>query len=281
MEIDDIVRKALEEDLGEGDHTSLATIPGESRGTANLVIREAGILAGIPVAETVFRQVDPSLFVEILIRDGSEVKPGNVAFTVTGSIRSILASERLVLNFMQRLSGIATMTHAMTEEIKGFKAVILDTRKTTPLMRELEKYAVRVGGGMNHRMGLYDMMMIKDNHVDYSGGTVQAINAVQDYLQKTGKKLKVEIEVRNFDELSQVLNHGHVDRIMLDNFTPMDLASAVNIIGGRYETEASGGITIQNVREYAATGVDFISVGALTHHIKGLDMSLKAKKLQP
>ena len=182
---------------------------------------------------------------------------------------------------MQRLSGIATMTHAMTEEIKGFKAVILDTRKTTPLMRELEKYAVRVGGGMNHRMGLYDMMMIKDNHVDYSGGTVQAINAVQDYLQKTGKKLKVEIEVRNFDELSQVLNHGHVDRIMLDNFSPSDLESAVNIIGGRYETEASGGITLQNVREYAATGVDFISVGALTHHIKGLDMSLKAKKLQP
>jgi len=281
MEIDDIVRKALEEDLGEGDHTSLATIPGESRGTANLFIREAGILAGIPVAETVFRQVDPSLFVEILIRDGSEVKPGNISFTVTGSIRSILASERLVLNFMQRLSGIATMTHAMTEEIKGFKAVILDTRKTTPLMRELEKYAVRVGGGMNHRMGLYDMMMIKDNHVDYSGGTVQAINAVQDYLQKTGRKLKVEIEVRNFDELSQVLNHGHVDRIMLDNFSPSDLESAVNIIGGRYETEASGGITLQNVREYAATGVDFISVGALTHHIKGLDMSLKAKKLQP
>jgi nicotinate-nucleotide pyrophosphorylase (carboxylating) len=281
MEIDDIVRKALEEDLGEGDHTSLATIPGESRGTANLIIREAGILAGIPVAETVFRQVDPALFVEILLRDGSVVKPGNIAFTVTGSIRSILASERLVLNFMQRLSGIATMTHAMTEEIEGFKAVILDTRKTTPLMRELEKYAVRVGGGMNHRMGLYDMMMIKDNHVDYSGGTVQAINAVQDYLQKTGKKLKVEIEVRNFDELSQVLNHGHVDRIMLDNFSPSDLESAVNIIGGRYETEASGGITLQNVREYAATGVDFISVGALTHHIKGLDMSLKAKKLQP
>ena len=280
MELEDIIRKALEEDLGEGDHTSLATIPEESMGTASLILKEAGILAGIPVAENIFRQVDPSLALDILIHDGSSVVPGNIAFTVTGKIRSILAAERLVLNFMQRLSGIATLTNAMVKAVWGTKAVLLDTRKTTPLLRDLEKYAVRVGGGMNHRMGLYDMVMIKDNHVDYAGGTVQAINAVQDYLQRTGKKLKIEIEVRNFDELTLVLNHGHVDRIMLDNFTPSDVESAVNLIGGRYETEASGGITLGNIREFAATGVDFISVGALTHHIKGLDMSLKARKIR-
>jgi nicotinate-nucleotide pyrophosphorylase (carboxylating) len=280
MELEDIIRKALEEDLGEGDHTSLATITEESKGTASLILKEAGILAGIPVAENIFRQVDPTLALSILINDGSKVIPGNIAFTVSGKIRSILAAERLVLNFVQRLSGIATLTNAMVEAVRGTKAILLDTRKTTPLLRELEKYAVRVGGGMNHRMGLYDMVMIKDNHVDYAGGIVQAINAVQDYLQRTGKKLKIEIEVRNFDELTLVLNHGHVDRIMLDNFNPSEVESAVNIIGGRYETEASGGITLNNIRDFATTGVDFISVGALTHHIKGLDMSLKAIKLK-
>jgi nicotinate-nucleotide pyrophosphorylase (carboxylating) len=279
MNLDDIIIKALEEDLGEGDHTSLATIPAEAMGKAHLIIRQPGIIAGIPVAKKVFEKVDPALVMDTLMEEGSAVQKGDIVFTVTGNIRSILASERLVLNFLQRMSGIATATKAMADETRGYKAILLDTRKTTPLLRELEKYAVRAGGGMNHRMGLYDMIMIKDNHVDFAGGIVQAIDAVQEYFSRTGKKLKVEIEVRDFDELLQVLEHGGVERIMLDNFSTGDLAEAVQRIDGRFETEASGGITLANLREYAATGVDFISVGALTHHIKALDMSLKATRL--
>ena len=276
MELDKIIEEALKEDLGDGDHTSLATIEEGIEGKAKLLMKANGVLAGIEVAEKVFQKVDPGLKMNIQIQDGTFVEIGDVPFTVEGDIRSILASERLVLNFMQRLSGIATETFRMVKEIKGTKAKILDTRKTTPLLRELEKYAVRLGGGENHRMGLYDMIMIKDNHVDYAKGIENAIEAVANYQERTGKKLKVEIEVRSFEELLDAINFGHIDRIMLDNFSPEDVASAVEIIQGRYETEASGGIILENVREYAETGVDFISLGSLTHQIKSLDMSLKA-----
>jgi nicotinate-nucleotide pyrophosphorylase (carboxylating) len=266
------------EDLGSGDHTSLATIPQEACGMSRLLIKEEGILAGVEIAGKVFRQVDPELRFSLLIPDGTPVRKGDVAFTVSGRIRSILAGERLALNFMQRMSGIATATRKLVKQLEGTGARVLDTRKTTPLLRELEKMAVRLGGGENHRMGLYDMIMIKDNHVDFAGGIGQAIDATGKYLRETGQNLKIEIEVRNFEELRQVLEIGKVHRIMLDNFTPSDLALAVNMIGGRFETEASGGIHAGNIREYALSGVDYISVGALTHHISSLDMSLKAVK---
>lgn len=272
----EIVRMALEEDLGDGDHTSLATIKAGTQGVARLLIKANGVLAGIPVAREVFRQVDPALKMSVLLEDGAFVERGDVAFTVEGDIRSILASERTVLNFMQRLSGIATDTLRITREIRGTKAKILDTRKTTPGLRELEKYAVRMGGGENHRMGLYDMIMIKDNHVDFAGGVEQAVKAVSDYQKKRSRKLRVELEVRNFDELLNAVHAGDIDRIMLDNFSPEDVASAVEVVDGRFETEASGGITLENVRRYAETGVDFISLGSLTHQIRSLDMSLKA-----
>jgi len=284
MNIEEIIRQALEEDLGSGDHTTLATIPAEATGKSKLLVKEGGILAGVDIARQVYYLLDPSLKFDILITDGSAVMPGDVAFYVSGSSRSILTGERLALNFMQRMSGIATATSQLVKLIKGTKAKILDTRKTTPLLRELEKTAVRLGGGENHRMGLYDMIMIKDNHVDFAGGIRQAIEAVNAYLNKMkseelkmkNEKLKIEIEVRNFRELEEVLSVSRVDRVMLDNFTAPDLAKAVKMIGGRFETEASGGINANNIREYAETGVDFISVGALTHHIKSLDMSLKA-----
>lgn len=278
MSIEDMIRKALEEDLGNGDHTSLSTIPSDAKGKSKLLVKEKGVLAGVEISREVFRQLDPSLYFEELIKDGTPVEPGDIAFYISGSSRSILSGERLALNFMQRMSGIATATAQLVKLIEGTRAKILDTRKTTPLLREIEKKAVKLGGGENHRMGLYDMIMIKDNHVDFAGGIAQAIHAVHDYLRLKveGLKLKIEIEVRNFDELDQVLRTGGVDRIMLDNFTPGDLARAVNIIGGRFETEASGGITKENIRLFAETGVDYISVGALTHHIKSLDMSLKA-----
>ncbi|MCK9398769.1 MAG: carboxylating nicotinate-nucleotide diphosphorylase [Bacteroidales bacterium] len=284
MNIEEIIRQALEEDIGNGDHTSLATIPGEATGKSKLLIKEEGILAGVDIARQVYYLLDPSLKFDILIADGSAVMPGNIAFYISGSSRSILTGERLALNFMQRMSGIATATSQLVKLIEGTGAKILDTRKTTPLLRELEKTAVRLGGGENHRMGLYDMIMIKDNHVDFAGGIRQAIEAVNAYLSKMkpeelkikNEKLKIEIEVRNFRELEEVLSVGRVDRVMLDNFTAPDLVKAVKMIGGRFETEASGGINAHNIREYAETGVDFISVGALTHHIKSLDMSLKA-----
>jgi nicotinate-nucleotide pyrophosphorylase (carboxylating) len=278
MRIEEIIKKAIEEDLGNGDHTSLSTIPPDAAGKSRLLIKEKGVLAGVEIARMVFSQVDPTLQFEKILEDGTKVKPGDIAFYISGSSRSILAGERLALNFMQRMSGIATATAELVRLIEGTKAKILDTRKTTPLLRELEKKAVKLGGGENHRMGLYDMIMIKDNHVDFAGGIPNAIKAVHDYFNSKGSgfKLKIEIEVRNFTELRQVLGTGGIDRIMLDNFTVPDLAEAVKLIDGRYETEASGGITHENIRGYAETGVDFISVGALTHHIKSLDMSLKA-----
>ena len=278
MSIDEIIEQALKEDLGDGDHTSLATIPDGSIGKAKLIIKDNGILCGLPYAEKVFRKVDPELLLETFAQDGAFVETGNIVLTVEGRIRSILAAERTVLNFMQRLSGIATYTYRMVKEIEGTGARILDTRKTTPMLRELEKYAVRTGGGTNHRTGLYDMILIKDNHVDYASGIVNAIRSAREYLEKTGKKLKVEIEVRNFQELIQVINTGGVDRIMLDNFSPEDVASAVKLVEGRFETEASGGIQMGNIRKYAEAGVDFISVGGLTHRFSSLDMSLKAEK---
>ncbi len=278
MTIDEIIISALAEDIGDGDHTSLATIPAGIAGKAKLLVKDHGILCGVDLAKQIFQVVDPAILVAISIRDGASIKPGDVVFEVTGNRASILRSERVVLNFMQRLSGIATATHQAVKQLEGLKTKILDTRKTTPLLRELEKYAVRTGGGQNHRMGLYDMVLIKDNHVDYAGGIVQAINSVEAYFNRTGKKLKIEIEVRNFSELHQVLDHGKIDRIMLDNFTVNDMHEAVRMIDGRFETEASGGITEETLRAYAETGVDYISMGALTHHIKSLDMSLKAEK---
>jgi len=278
MNLDDIIIKALDEDIGDGDHTTRSTIPLSAHGKALLLIKEEGILCGLHVAEKIFAHVDQDLIMKTILHDGDSVARGDIAFEVSGRISSILQCERLVLNFMQRLSGIATATARMVKLIEGFDARILDTRKTTPLLRELEKYAVRKGGGLNHRIGLYDMILIKDNHVDYSGGIVKAIDSVQFYLKENGKELKTEIEVRNFSELQQVVDHGGVDRIMLDNFSPPDLKKAVKLINGRFETEASGGINESNIRDYAATGVDFISVGALTHHIESLDMSLKAVK---
>jgi nicotinate-nucleotide pyrophosphorylase (carboxylating) len=276
MTIDEIIDQALIEDIGDGDHTTLATIPTGIIGKAQLIVKDTGILCGVEIASLIFHRIDPNIKTEIFLNDGAMVKPGDVAFIVTGETQSLLQAERLVLNFMQRMSGIATATRKMVDRIEGTNTRILDTRKTTPLLRELEKFAVKTGGGFNHRMGLYDMIMIKDNHVDFAGGISKAIESVQSYLRKTGKNLKIEIEVRNFEELREVLEFGNVDRIMLDNFTPEALEQAVLKINHRFETEASGGITIDKLRDFAATGVDFISVGALTHHIKSLDMSLKA-----
>ncbi len=279
MTTDEIIEQALQEDIGTGDLTCLAIFKEPKAGKARLLVKEKGILAGLPVAEKIFHRVDPGLEIELFKKDGDPIVENDIVFEVRGNIVSILASERLVLNFMQRLSGIATMTHQVVKQLKGLSVKILDTRKTTPNLRELEKYAVRMGGGENHRMGLYDMVMIKDNHVDMAGGITKAIEAVHEYLSKTGKNdIKVEIEVRNFEELIQVLGFGKVDRIMLDNFTPEDLADAVKLVKGRFETEASGGITLSNVRKYGETGVDFISIGALTHNYKSLDLSLKVVK---
>jgi nicotinate-nucleotide pyrophosphorylase (carboxylating) len=275
-DIDIIIENALREDIGDGDHTSLAIFPKDAKGKAGLKIKDKGILAGLPVAEKIFSRIDPELEFKIFIPEGSTVQDGDIAFEVKGRILSILSAERLVLNFLQRLSGIATQTDMIVRQLKDLNTKILDTRKTTPNLRELEKYAVRTGGGFNHRMGLYDMIMIKDNHTDFAGGVVQAIEAVHRYLDKTGKKLKIEIEVRDFEELYEVLAHGRVDRIMLDNFTPEDLHDAIRMIKGQFETEASGGINISNVRKYAETGVDFISIGSVTHNFRSLDMSLKA-----
>ena len=276
MTTDELIIRALEEDLGDGDHTTLATLTGKKTGRAKLLVKEEGIICGTDIAEKVFHRIDPSLQISSFISDGTRVRKGDIVFTVTGNKASILSSERLVLNFMQRLSGIATVTARIVKKLEGLHTRVLDTRKTTPLLRALEKYAVVTGGGGNHRMGLYDMILIKDNHVDFAGGIGPAIDAVHQYLDRTGKKLKVEIEVRNLNELKRVLEHRKVDRIMLDNFTPGLLKEAVALIDRKYETEASGGITEINIREYAETGVDFISIGALTTQVRNLDLSLKA-----
>lgn len=274
--IHQFIKNALTEDVGDGDHTSLSTIPAETQGKAKLIIKEAGILAGIELAIEIFKEVDADLKVDVLLHDGAEVKVGDIALTVAGSTHAILIAERLVLNCMQRMSGIATTTHRIVSLLKDTKTKILDTRKTTPGLRYLEKWAVRIGGGVNHRIGLYDMILIKDNHVDYAGGIANAITAAQKYLADQHKNLQIEIEVRNLEELNEVLAIGGVNRIMLDNFSFENLRAAVALIGGKFTTEASGGITEANVAAYAACGVDFISMGALTHSVKSLDMSLKA-----
>ncbi|MFT6210765.1 MAG: nicotinate-nucleotide pyrophosphorylase (carboxylating) [Bacteroidia bacterium] len=276
MTIDEIIDAALTEDIGDGDHTSDACIPVSAQGKAKLLVKEDGIIAGVELAQRIFSRFDKNLKVEVLIKDGAKIKIGDIILTVEGSSRSILKTERLILNFMQRMSGIATKTANLNKLIEGTSAKLLDTRKTTPLLRELEKLAVKIGGGVNHRIGLYDMVMIKDNHIDMAGGIPQAIERVHQHLKSVGKDLKIEIEVRDFDELNEVLSVGGIHRIMLDNFHPDDEKKAVNLIAGKYETEASGGITEQTIRAHALSGVDYISVGALTHNIKSLDLSLKA-----
>ncbi|RNC65789.1 carboxylating nicotinate-nucleotide diphosphorylase [Proteiniphilum sp. X52] len=277
--IQNLIRLAFAEDIGDGDHTTLCSIPETEQGQSRLLIKEEGVLAGVDIAIEVFHTFDPALRVEIFLHDGSHVKPGDVAFIVSGKIRSILQTERLVLNIMQRMSGIATLTDSYMKLLEGTAAKVLDTRKTTPGMRILEKQAVRIGGGENHRIGLFDMILLKDNHVDFAGGIEKAICGAQNYLKEKNKKLKIEIEVRTLDELEEVLRVGGVDRIMLDNFTPAQTFDAVKIVKAvneHVELESSGGITIDTIREYAETGVDYISVGALTHSVKSLDMSLKA-----
>lgn len=273
--IDALIDLAFAEDIGDGDHTTLSTIPADAMGRQHLLVKEEGILAGVDIARRVFERYDPSLKMTVMIGDGSRVKPGDIAFVVEGPVRSLLVTERTMLNIMQRMSGIATMTARYQERLKGLKAKVLDTRKTTPGMRILEKEAVRIGGGANHRIGLFDMILIKDNHVDFAGGIPNAVGRARAYLKEKGKGLKIEVEVRNTDEIRQALD-ANVDRIMLDNFTPERTAEAVALIGGAAEIESSGGITLDTLRAYGEAGVDFISVGALTHSVKGLDMSFKA-----
>ena len=273
---DRLIDLAFAEDIGDGDHTTLCCIPEDMMGQSKLLVKEEGIIAGVEVARKVFKRFDPTLEMEVFIRDGEHVKPGDVAFVVKGKSQSLLQTERLMLNIMQRMSGIATMTNRYVERLQGTGTRVLDTRKTTPGLRMLEKQAVKIGGGTNHRIGLFDMILLKDNHVDFAGGITKAIDRCHAYLEEKGLKLKIEIEVRNFDELNEVLNHGGVDRIMLDNFSVEDTGKAVKLIDHRYETESSGGITFDTIRDYALQGVDFVSVGALTHSVKGLDMSFKA-----
>ena len=273
---DALIDLAFAEDIGDGDHTTLCCIPEDAMGKSHLLIKEDGILAGVDVAREVFHRFDPTMQMEVFMEDGAQVKKGDIAFVVSGKVRSLLQTERLMLNIMQRMSGIATMTNKYVKLIEGTGAHVLDTRKTTPGMRMLEKQAVKIGGGVNHRIGLFDMILLKDTHVDFAGGIENAIDRCHHYLNEKGLDLKIEIEVRNFDELQQVLDKGGVNRIMLDNFTVADTKKAVDIINHRFEVESSGGITFDTIRSYAEQGVDFISVGALTHSVKGLDMSFKA-----
>ena len=274
--IDELIDLAFAEDIGDGDHTTLCCIPDTAMGKSRLLIKEPGILAGVEIARKIFHRFDPDLKMTVYIEDGTAVKPGDVAFVGEGRVQSLLQTERLMLNVMQRMSGIATMTHRYVKKLEGLHTRILDTRKTTPGMRMLEKEAVKIGGGVNHRIGLFDMILLKDNHVDFAGGIENAISRCHDYLKAKGKDLKIEIEVRNLDELKEVMRVGGVDRIMLDNFSPELTKEAVKIVGGKYEIESSGGITFDTIRDYAESGVDFVSVGALTHSVKGLDMSFKA-----
>jgi nicotinate-nucleotide diphosphorylase (carboxylating) len=274
--IDDLLDLAFAEDVGDGDHTTLSTIPAEAMGRSRLIVKEKGILAGVDMARKVLQKVDPSIRMTVMINDGTEVNPGDIAFTAEGPVRSLLVAERTMLNIMQRMSGVATMTRRYQDELKGLHTRVLDTRKTTPGMRMLEKEAVRIGGGTNHRIGLFDMILIKDNHIDFAGGIEKAIRRADDYCKANGKDLKIEVEVRSLDDIRKVMETGGVDRIMFDNFTPELTREAVKLVAGRFETESSGGITLENLRAYGEAGVDFISVGALTHSVKGLDMSFKA-----
>jgi nicotinate-nucleotide pyrophosphorylase (carboxylating) len=276
--LEPFILNALAEDIGDGDHTSLATIPISQIGSAKLLIKDDGIIAGIGVAIEIFKAVDPKLNLDVLTHDGMTVKPGDIAFYVNGSVHSILKAERLVLNTMQRMSGIASTTNRIVKILDGTGTKVLDTRKTTPGLRYIEKLAVKIGGGVNHRFGLYDMILIKDNHVDYAGGIANAIKSAQSYLINNNINIPVEVEVRNLDELKEVMKFGKVDRILLDNFSFFTLKEAIALINGAYITEASGGITEENVLEYANCGVDYVSMGALTHSVKSLDMSLKASK---
>ena len=278
MTREEIIRQSILEDVGDGDHSSLSCIDKSHQGSMQLLVKEDGIIAGIEVAKEVLAIIDPEIKMEQLLHDGDSVRKGDIAFILTGSVQSMLTAERTVLNFMQRVSGIATESHRYVKMVEGTKTTILDTRKTTPNMRYFEKYAVKVGGAENHRFGLFDMIMLKDNHIDFAGGIEQAIDRARNYLKEKNLNLKIEIETRSLDDVRRVMAHGGVDRIMLDNFTPDLICEALKIIGGKYETEASGGITDQTLRQYAETGVDYISVGALTHHIKSLDLSLKFRK---
>ena len=276
FDLDTFLKYAIAEDVGDGDHTSLSTIPADVTGRAKLLVKDNGIIAGIEIAKRVFELIDEQLKFEQILNDGDQVKHGDIAFYVEGSSRSIVTAERLALNIMQRMSGIATQTQKITQMMAGTSCKLLDTRKTTPGFRHFEKLAVKLGGGVNHRIGLYDMILVKDNHIDYAGGVHQALHKIKDYLQQTGKDLKIEVEARSIDDVKLILEEGIAFRILLDNFKPEDLKTAVALINGRVQTEASGGITEANVREYAETGVDYISMGALTHQIKSLDLSLKA-----
>lgn len=276
FDLDIFLKYAIAEDVGDGDHTSLSTIPADATGRAKLLVKDNGIIAGIEIAKRVFELIDAQLKFEKILNDGDQVKHGDIAFYVEGSSRSIVTAERLALNIMQRMSGIATQTQKITQMMAGTSCKLLDTRKTTPGFRYFEKLAVKLGGGVNHRIGLYDMILVKDNHIDYAGGVHQALHKIKDYLQQTGKVLKIEVEARSIDDVKLILEENIAFRILLDNFKPEDLKTAVALINGRVQTEASGGITEANVREYAETGVDYISMGALTHQIKSLDLSLKA-----
>jgi nicotinate-nucleotide pyrophosphorylase (carboxylating) len=274
--LSELIKLAITEDIGDGDHSSISCIPENASGQAHLLIKEQGVLAGIEVAMLVFHQIDPELKLEVFLEDGAKIKNGDVAFIVSGKVLSILQSERLVLNFMQRMSGIATTTNNYVRKLEGLKTRVLDTRKTTPGLRVFEKIAVKTGGGENHRMGLFDMIMLKDNHIEFAGGIKEAINSTHAYLVSIGKNLRIEIEARNLSEIREILETGRINRIMLDNFTLNDTRKAIELINGKYETESSGGITLETIRDYAECGVNYISVGALTHQIHSLDMSLKA-----
>ncbi len=274
--IDQLIALSFAEDIGDGDHTTLSCIPATAMGKSRLIIKEEGIIAGVEMARKIFHRFDPEMKMEVYINDGAHVKPGDIAFVVEGKVQSLLQTERLMLNVMQRMSGIATITNEYVKLLEGTKCRVLDTRKTTPGMRILEKDAVRIGGGCNHRIGLFDMILLKDNHIDFAGGIPQAVTRAQEYCKAKGKNLKIEVEVRNFDELNQVLALEGVDRVMLDNFSVENTRKAVEIVNGRLEVESSGGITFDTIRSYAECGVDFVSVGALTHSVKSLDMSFKA-----
>lgn len=274
--IDQLIALSFAEDIGDGDHTTLSCIPDTAIGKSRLIIKEEGIIAGVEMAREIFHRFDPEMKMEVYINDGAHVKPGDVAFVVEGKVQSLLQTERLMLNVMQRMSGIATITNEYVKLLEGTKCRVLDTRKTTPGMRIMEKDAVRIGGGCNHRIGLFDMILLKDNHIDFAGGIPQAVTRAQEYCKAKGKNLKIEVEVRNFDELNQVLALEGVDRVMLDNFSVENTRKAVEIVNGRLEVESSGGITFDTIRSYAECGVDYVSVGALTHSVKSLDMSFKA-----
>ncbi|MBR3984345.1 MAG: carboxylating nicotinate-nucleotide diphosphorylase [Bacteroidaceae bacterium] len=274
--IDQLIALSFAEDIGDGDHTTLSCIPDTAMGKSRLIIKEEGILAGVEMAREIFHRFDPEMKMEVYINDGAHVKPGDIAFVVEGKVQSLLQTERLMLNVMQRMSGIATITGEYVKLLEGTKCRVLDTRKTTPGMRLMEKDAVRIGGGCNHRIGLFDMILLKDNHIDFAGGIPQAVSRAQEYCKAKGKNLKIEVEVRNFDELNQVLALEGVDRVMLDNFSVENTRKAVETVGGRLEVESSGGITFDTIRSYAECGVDYVSVGALTHSVKSLDMSFKA-----